>query len=249
MQQYTRDQINKYVDSKALAWSLTTQRSERLRLHGALDLINQGANLMYQLGIQRYKPYTLKTLFIRTAEFVNFVGVFTADKNEFRLFLHTNRLQFKHAYDRGARAVGMSFEQASARIAGIEDEAVRRTATLMLTSGLRAHEALAYTGDGYVIGKGAKKRPVYSESQPRSSAAPILTYSQLYARLKRVGIRPHDLRKLAASQLVAAGFKARDLMEVMGWSSIETAAIYLQPDDVDSLKQRVSMALNTQNRG
>lgn len=234
---YTKQQVQEYINSKQMAWSLTTQKSELSRLTGALDLLNQGAPSTYNLGKTKYKLYALKTLFIRAADFANWA---TGNaNNEFALFLRNNRLLFKGAYKRSL--VGMSFNEAASRVANISNPGVRQLASFILRSGLRASEALAYDNSGHIKGKGSKDRPVFCA---KDGANLHITYGELYRELKRVGLKPHDLRKLAASQLAAAGFKEADLLKVMGWSSIETAAVYLQPRNDNELSQAVQAALN-----
>lgn len=233
---YTQEQITNYINSKQLAWARTTQRSEQARLTGALELLNQGASSMYTEGSKRYKPYALKTLFIRAADFASWV---TGNaNNEFATFLRDNRLAFKNAYER--KTVGVDYAEASRRISAIGNSAIRQLASFILRSGLRAHEALTYDGSGRVTGKGAKERSVYSAMD---GANCYVTYGELYKELKRVGLKPHDLRKLAATKLVEAGLKEADLLKVMGWSSIETAKHYLQPKSDSELANLVAKVL------
>lgn len=248
---YTNEQVKAYIETKQLAWSPASLRSEWARLRGALANlpVSQGAALTYQAASKLYKPYSVKTLFIRLAELSEFVtGNYN---NEFRAFLTTNALLFKNVYAR--ERVVTTYEEAKGRIASIKCEQARRAALLMLQTGLRAHEVLAYDGSGCIIGKGAKMRTVYAEVSPQittnespkdGALFPTLTYPKLYHALKQVGLKPHTLRKLAASKLVAAGFREADLMEVMGWSSMQTASLYIQPTREAELKARVSKILS-----
>lgn len=222
--QYTKDDINKYIESKQLAWSPTTIKSEQARLHAALDLINQGAEQLYHEGLKRYSPYALKTLMIRVSAFADFMG--STDANPFRSFLKTNARLFKNAYIK--EDVDVDYAEACKLVEGMEDGAARMAAQLILQTGLRSTEALQYDGSGFIIGKGSKLRPVMSEQAIPNEARADLTYSKLHKALAKVGLKPHTLRKLVATQLVDAGISEMDLLKIMGWSNIATAASYLQ---------------------
>lgn len=235
MQQFTIEQIDLYIQSKRLAWSKTTQKSERARLVANLHLINQGPENLVKVA--HLKPYSLKTLFLRAGELADYCK---HTPNLYKDYLKTNALHFKHAYERVN--VQLSYQEASAQVAKIADPAAKKVAQAILASGLRAHEALRYDGSGEIMGKGSKKRPVFIEENLLSEG---LTYDKLYRELKAVGLKPHDLRKLAATRLVEAGLREADLMTVFGWSSIQTASYYLQAKNKNELKALVNSALKT----
>jgi len=247
MQQFTSQQVAAYIESKKLAWSPTSIKSEwaRLRQGVKISASCQSATeffaAMQQAG---QKPYSIKTMFIRMSELAKFATGGEID-NEFSRFLRMNALVFKNAYKR--EKVGVTYLQAVAAIQTICNIQIRNIAQFMLQSGLRVTEAINYDGSGEVIGKGNKRRVVYCKDSSKALATeglPPLMYMDIYKALKDVGLKPHTLRKLAASQLVAAGFKEADLMEVMGWNSMQTAAIYIQPANETDLKRRVQEALH-----
>lgn len=234
---YTQEQVQQYIDSKALAWSPATQRSELARLRKVLPLLQASPLASYQALKPLYSPYTLKTLFIRLSELSAFVDGDTAG---YKPFIKSHANLFKNAYTK--TKVPFTFEQALRLIEELVDGAEQQAAKLMLTTGLRAHEALKYDGSGSIIGKGAKKRPVFTTEHATINGS--TNYFRVYRSLAKVGLKPHDLRKLAATKLAASGeVNEADLLEVMGWSSLQTAVNYLQPAREEALNEKVTRLL------
>lgn len=226
-------EITSYIQSKANAWSASTLRSEHNRLLAVSCSLSLTAEAFYLRYKSVYTPYSLKTLMIRVSKFKEFQGDFS-----YKAFMQSNARLFRYVYT--FKAVGITYEDALSKIKTIEHPETRQIAILMLTTGMRIHEALKYDGSGTIIGKGGKPRRVFS-----ATAAPKnLTYIQVYRELTRIGLKPHDLRKLAASKLAVSGLSEADLMEVMGWNNIQTASKYLQPLLEDRLKRKVQEALN-----
>jgi len=231
--------IKNYIVSKANSWSATTARSESARLFANIELINMEPSEAYsKLLAANMAPYSIKTLFIRIGELQLFIGVVATYKQ----FLKSHANLFKNAYQK--ERVNMGFEEARTRINSIRDSAVRQLALFILASGLRAHEALKFNkADKEVCGKGARTRRVFNtELAPEPGHG--VTYDRLYVELRSVGLKPHTLRKLAATKLVSAGFREADLMQVMGWASMATASSYLQPANEEQLNQRMKEALH-----
>lgn len=225
-------QIESYILSKKNAWSPKTLGSEMARLVVVAHLLDKEPEQLYEALKTHYKPYTLRTVFVRIAEFKQWTG-----DSSFKTFMKDNARLFKNNYER--KPVGYSFKEAQERINQIENPHVKQIAQLMLSTGLRVHEAQAYDGSGAVIGKGLKKRPVFSSVRIEEK----LEYHTIRRHLAKVGLKPHDLRKLAATKLAEAGMRNIDLMEVMGWSSMETASSYLQPSSLKHLEEQVKGAL------
>jgi len=240
---YNKSDINKYIESKQLAWSPTTIKSEQARLHAALDLINKGAEQLYHEGLKRYSPYALKTLMIRVSAFVDFMG--STDANPFRSFLKTNARLFKNSYTK--EEVGITFDEAWKRVNLMDDPVAKQAAQLILKTGLRSAEVLKYDGSGFIIGKGSKIRPVMSNEALSEEMRSELTYSKLHKALAKVRLKPHTLRKLVATQLVEAGVREMDLLKILGWSSLTTAVSYLQSKTNKELQTIVEGALTNGN--
>lgn len=232
--QFTVELVEAYVGSKKFAWSKATQRSERARLLANLELLNEGPDAV--VAKSSLKAYSLKTLFMRAGELADFANY---APNAYKSYLKDNALLFKNVYERVS--VKVSFDEARERVTKITDAKVQRVALAILASGLRANEALSYDGSGQVLGKGAKRRDVFIDD---NLAAEGVSYMQLYRGLKTVGLKPHDLRKLAATKLAGCGIREADLMAVFGWSSMQTASYYLQTKNKSELKALVSGALN-----
>lgn len=219
-------QINAYIESKELAWAKTTLRTERARLNclTEAELYNPRAaflRLRKEMG-----AYSVKTLFTRVSSFHDWLirqRVSLASTNPYREFMVENANLFKNVYKK--EVVNVSYAEAVALINTLTNESVRLHALHILKTGLRFTESLTESG-GFVVGKGSKSRRVFGASSPNGITKP--TYATFRNALKTVGLKPHTLRKLFASELVNKGVTAPDLMAVLGWSNMQTAASYLQ---------------------
>jgi len=142
---------------------------------------------------------------------------------------------FKHAYTK--EQLNVTFQEAAVLIASIENTDVREKAKRLLTGGLRYTESFT-EHEGQVIGKGSKPRKIFAPEGVGS-----ITFNQSYTtfrrELKKLGLKPHTLRKLFANMLVEQGAGEMDLLKAMGWESIQTAASYLQAKRDEQLKQLV----------
>lgn len=232
----TRKLIEDYIKAHENAWAPSTLKSERARLNAVADRVTSVAPLaLYdELAAAGRSPYSIKTLFIRLADLYTWANL----DNKWRRFVDENARLFKYAYKR--EQVNIDYTSAKARIAAIKDKEVRALAFDMLRSGMRASEALNRTG-AFVEGKGGKVRRVFTQGGLPGQA---LTYSRLYKELRSVGLKPHTLRKLAATELARAGLQAQDLMEVFGWNNIATAQWYLQPLAGELLEQKIAEVFN-----
>lgn len=67
------------------------------------------------------------------------------------------------------------------------------------------------------------------------------SYSTFLRELKKVGLKPHDLRKLCATELKRQGMSDIDLMKAMGWESITTAKAYLIPLEEAAMEEKFKM--------
>lgn len=229
-----RELIDQYIDSKQLAWSPNTLRSERYRLYSVYATL--GAKLspqaVYDWMYPQLKPYTFKTLFIRLVKFYDWL-IKTNNvpgPNPFRNYMEDNALLFKNVYKR--EAITTSFKEAKSRIQTLSEPA-RSWALHLLFNGARISEAFQ---GSHVKGKGNKNRVLFNSEFQNGS---LITEAQLRAELKKVGLKPHTLRKLFATELVDKGARPEDLCEILGWSSIKTAYYYLQPKKEEELKKLV----------
>lgn len=239
MQQFTRQQVNSYIQSKQGSWSAASTASESSRLHSMLAHLSEvEGELLYTALIDKgLKPYTIKTCFVRAGEFLAFVG---AKTNPYKRMLAVEAKRFSNSYI--PERISLTFADAKVKIEQIAILEHRQLATFILHSGLRATEALKYDGSGWVMGKGARMRRVFnSELAPKLAEA--VSYTAFYSSLKAVGLKPHTLRKLAATELAKNGFREADLLHVMGWKSMQTASIYLQPTNDEALEVKIKQAM------
>lgn len=228
----TQEHVNKYIDSKSLSWSPSTLKSERARLVRALP--NLSASLapeeLYKLlkNSGNYGDYTIKTTFIRIRQFLKEVSLTEPDESaahqlyeSYDRFVTTHQRLFKYAYNK--ERLNITFNEALKRVQTIKNLETRAKAIQLLTSGMRFTESITLQ-NSEVVGKGGKRRIVYGAAELTNE----VSYKTLYTALKKIGLKPHTLRKLAAQRLIEKGADISELMEIMGWSDITTAGIYLQ---------------------
>ena len=223
-----RELIASYLEDHKQAWAETTVKSETARLNSAADLINKGPQKLYDTLSTSMKPYSLKTLFMRIIA----MEAWAIEKGliqtaEYKAFMKKYRNRFKHAYVK--EEVGIGYDEAVKRIGEITGEAAKRSALGLLQSGLRISEIMSLR-DGRVRGKGGKTRRTYAGSGLLEEASKV-SPTTLRRRLKEVGLKPHQLRKLCATRLAEKGASPADLCKVFGWSAIATAYQYLQSKD------------------
>jgi integrase len=224
--------IKSYLEANRNRWSTTTYRSEASRLQANRELIEMGPtdfNAVYEQAKLKLKPYSLKTTLIRLADFWAFHGEHAPKR-----WLKENANVFKGAYVR--RPAELTLAEAKRLLASIGDERYHALATEILHSGLRASESLVRDGD-YVVGKGGATRRVFGRALLSSGERSQLSYSQLWRTLRAVGLKPHTLRKIFATELARSGRVGEaDLLAAMGWTSMQTATSYLAPLRADKLK-------------
>jgi integrase len=232
--------VDKYIESKSFAWSPSSQRSERSRLRASAHLIDVDPRDVFGTLRATKNSYTVKTTFIRLGEFYEFLLTVGNRNglNPFKLFMREHAQLFKNAYEK--ERLSVDYEEAKAKIAQIENLSSRAKALELLASGARYAESLTQI-EGYITGKGGKRRRMFLP-EGVSAADFRRSYSAFRRDLQRVGLKPHTLRKLAATRFVEMGAREADLMQLMGWSSIVTASSYLQSKKDEQLSVLVNQA-------
>lgn len=223
--------IEQYLEYHKLAWSSTTLSSERYRLMKVARLRLPDARSIYEALVSSgMKPYTVKTTIIRLVALEKWVKAQGLEWGyDFQKFYSVHKNRFKHAYVK--QDLNITFAEARKRVATLESP-YREAALGLLETGLRISE-MAKAKDGFVVGKGGKRRRIYGTIDSKVST------QTLRLKLKAVGLKPHTLRKLCATRLAEHGATAADLCEVFGWTSIETSYRYLQHRGVDKLRELV----------
>lgn len=237
-----REFVDDYIQSKSLAWAPNTLRSEMYRLRGVAVHMGLGPDALYAKLTGTKEPYTIKTIFIRVGEFYQWLminGKVAQGENPFKSFMLTNARLFKHAFQK--KDINVTYEEAVSRIAEIKDRDARSKASQLLASGQRYEESFSSQG-GYIIGKGGKPRRDFTPKELKAAANYKKSYDTFRRKLKEVGLKPHTLRKLAATRLGAQGASEADLLKIFGWSNIQTASNYLQPLNEDKLDQMIKKA-------
>lgn len=213
--------IQKYLEDKALAWSVTTALSESHRLNAVAPFLDGNARTLWD-NIQHLGGYSRLTTWSRVCDFYTWLveNKHTDTGGDYRAFRKKNAKQFKNVYN--PKTPELSFEEASERIESLAPE-FRDKARQLLSGGLRYSESFTLSG-GRVVGKGNKTREAFTEE-----ATYTRSYRTFLRALQSVSLTPHMLRKICASRLAREGLREADLCKAMGWSSFKTAAVYLAP--------------------
>ena len=216
--------INKYLEDKSLVWSKTTYKSESARLKYLKPHIEKSSEQIWKVLQDNKKPYSRLTYWTRLVNLFDWAidhGHINGP-NVHRVFKSKNPQLFRKVYEK--KHPRQNFENVKKMLESLDDAQLRNKALQLLVSGMRYTESLSLKDDK-VIGKGNKVRRIYN-------AVPVkytMSYSTLWRRLRKLGLKPHDLRKLAGSKFLELGLNEFDLLKVMGWSSIETAKSYIAP--------------------
>lgn len=235
--------VDEYIQSKSMAWARSSQKNERYRLKfHAHALMDPPAEVYLRLS-KTMTNHSIKTTFTRLGKFHEWLvetDKIPPAKNPWKSFLNSHALLFKHCYQ--IERLKISFDDAKSRIEQIE-EPYRSASLQLLEGGLRYCELWTYDGER-VIGKGSKPRAIFLR-EPLKSFRYRGSYSALYVRLKAVGLKPHSLRKLCATELSRhPNAKDQDICKIFGWSSIETSIKYRQPHNDDRLSEMIQSVVN-----
>jgi len=239
--------VDLYIEVFGPSWALTTQRSEASKLKALTPIIirfgmdphNIVTTLTTELNRTRYY---VKSLITRLAHFYQFLldsgTVKGGAGNIFRNYtkFYQNKL-FKHAYN---REVGLPERwEVLAKISKLPTQNLIEHSMFLLNSGLRIDESYHIeeeNGKYKVKGKGGRVRQIFV---PPPTV--LVKKSTLQKALAKVGLKAHTLRKLCATNLAGNGATAADLLSVMGWSKLDTAQYYLQPQNESRLKQMMGV--------
>jgi len=218
--------VSDYLASKELSWTEATIKSETSRLNRIAPYVEAGDIEGLWREVELLGKYSRVTYWTRAAEYYDFLlveGIKSGD-NIFKQWRKRNARPFKHAYEK--KQPTHSYGEAEQVIHTIQDQAVRKESFILLKTGMRISERHKVTSDGYVVGKGDKRRKVFGlEDMPNLQVKDHLLRSEL----KKIGLKPHDLRKIRATDLARRGMKEADLCKVMGWASFNTASSYIAP--------------------
>lgn len=219
--------INAYIKSKEHAWAESTKRSELYRLTSLEKVIDGNPLTLWNHIEKTYKPYTRSTIWTRVTEYWDFSH---KGSNPYRAWRKTNAKQFKNVYEK--KTPKISYEEATEKIDKLPIKEDRVKALQLLKGGLRWSESFTINEEGYVKGKGSKVRKVFVYSTTYSR-----NYTTFYNALNSVGLKPHDLRKIKATELLKQGMSINDLCHVMGWEDMKTAMSYISASKEDELKE------------
>lgn len=232
--------LEAFMLSKKHAWKPSTVKTQRAKLNAVKHLIGEDPSLLWDKLCLTLSPYSRTKTFGVVSDFYDWLietGVVSVP-NIYKKWRDDNKLQFKNVYER--KHPNMTMEEATKLIMQIEDESTRKKALELIGSGMRYTESFTYK-DGKVTGKGSKVRAVFKPELKGEEFTK--SYSTFWRHLSFVGLKPHDLRKLAASQLHKSGFDIISLCHLMGWSDPSTAMSYIKPDSDKELTEKAKKAL------
>ncbi len=179
----------------------------------------------------------MKTIFIRLSDYNQWLIDTRQSKakvNVYREFMKKNANLFKYAYKK--EKIDIDFSEAMRRIEAMKDVRVKEKALQLLTTGARWDESTTLDKDGFVIGKGKKRRKLLNSSHVDFK----LSYSSFGKILKQeTGLKPHSLRKLLATELANNGLSPADIKQIFGWECISTADSYFQSKRDDELASKI----------
>lgn len=246
------DIVYLYMEFYGDKWAITTQRSRAATLNALAPYFNAGKDRLIKptelfdyLRGESKTMYSIKSTMYVVTQFMDFaisVGflpnllVDGIAMNPFYNFMSNTKARlFRNSYNREQGI--MSIEEALTRVNKLPDGPIKEHVLFLLNSGLRLNESYnvqynADTGTYYVVGKGGKARRVFF-NPPETT----VEKSRIYTALRKIGLKPHTLRKICATKLVRQGATAPDLLRVMGWSKIDTASYYLQPRTDEQIKE------------
>lgn len=242
-----KELIEEYLRYKSVVWSASTLKSEKARLNKALTFLNatdgfKNPDLLLAALEPEYKPYTLKIILTRLGDLEAWAimeGRHSPPALLSELLRRCYR-RFKGCYQK--EKLGLSYDSAEALINSIGDREVRAHALAVLRSGLRFGESVSVNLESRtVVGKGGIMRPVFNLGEVPGVSSE-LNYQRLRRGLATVGLKPHTLRKLAATKFSKI-LEPVDLMRVMGWTNMQTAAIYIQESRDEEISAKLMRAL------
>ena len=223
--------LKQYIDSRKNAWMPSTIKTTTSALKAVLNVLDGNPErLLSFLNEIKLKPYTQKVRWNQVSDFWQFVV--GQGENRYRQFLELNRNLFKNAYL--SEKLSMTYEQAEKAILADSDEEFKTWALHLLRNGLRYSEALTEC-QSQVLGKGKKTREILFKFEGEAKWSK--SHKAFWIKLRKIGLKPHSLRKLSATRMLEKGVSIPDLCGIMGWSSLNTAIRYLQPKKMDELRE------------
>jgi integrase len=210
-------------------------RKARLRKQLAkIEASGENPSLFFDLVKGDMSAYSLKTLMLEISNWYKWaVREGLREENLWSREVAKRAQYFKGAYQ--PKRLEMTYDEVVKKIDQIEDNKVREAAREILRTGVRISEVRTASFDK-VTGKASKVRKFYGDSRKFEG----VSKHQIRRGLKKVGLVPHDLRKMFATRLARSGkFDDVTLCEVMGWESFDTARSYLQPEKQSEIANKI----------
>lgn len=219
--------IERYIQDMKMTWSKTTLRSEYYRLVAVAGALDGNPQTLWGL-LQSKGTYTRITTWTRVCSFWNWLLYHNKQKgpNPYVQYKQQHRQCFRNGYHRVPSR--FSSREINTRINRINSDDCKKTAQWIFSNGLRFSEFCTLRGST-VIGKGGRNREVFVTELQRPKNVP--TYATFRRALKKVGLRPHDLRKAKLTELVERGANEFELCAIAGWNNLNTASSYIRVNE------------------
>lgn len=233
-----KELIDPYIDDNP-QWDKGTKELVRKTLTKNCHLVDlEPASIFRELSA-RYGERTALTVSTHLRSYIDYLiteGLLKGP-NELRIWsrkhLRKKHVTFKPEIPR------MSFEEAQKLILTLKNQKYRLKALQLLHGGLRFSESLTYDPvTQSVKGKGRRVRCVPLPEELRDVPFLKSDYRNFVRRLHEIGLKPHDLRKIRASQL-ALELDTVTLKNLFGWSSMMTAEHYVAGAHIEDTKQKL----------
>lgn len=185
-------------------------------------------SLLSEFCTQSLDKRTTQAVFSHVAAFWDWKqehGLAEGQKNPYREFRHKYRRRgvFRANFE---PPLLFDFETAKRKILTLENELIRNKALELLHTGMRFTESLTLN-KGKIMGKGGKKREVLLPASLKGVKKYQGNYDTFRRHLKRIGLKPHDLRRIFTTHQAKQGKSPYELMRILGLSTILTTQIYV----------------------
>lgn len=216
----TDKDIEQYLAHNKERWNAMTLRTRRSHLNSMRACINGEPGFLWNHLEKHYSSYTRTILWTSIGAFWDWYA--PRQQNPYKNWKKSHAQRFKHSYERSPAT--MSYRDAKDKIERCLEGAARDRALYILNTGARWIESGVQEGFR-VRGKGGKIRRLLPLEEGLKNAN--IAYRTFVRHLGKIGLTPHDLRKIYATELARRGATIYEICQLLGWEDINTALCYI----------------------